>query len=383
MKPWMIGVYFFCCFAVAAAEDRVEFDVRGFGDGASHWRRIKDPNRFIQAEEGQGVYKPTEIREIAANVLLFQRTNGGWPKDYDMLAVLTETQREKVAATREREDTSFDNHNIAPQVEYLARIYRETGEAIYREGAERGIDFILSAQYPNGGWPQWFPKHSGYHSHITFNDGAMMGCMRLMRDVAESKDHLKWVDAARKERARECVQRGIECILKCQIRSHGLLMGWCQQHDRETYEAVPARTFELASNCPGETTEILQFLIEIEKPDQRIVESVERGVEWLKSVESRGIVVKRVPASAVDFEKHTADFDVIVVREQNAPPIWARHYEIDTDRPIFASRDGVKRYELSEISRERRTGTKWYGDWPNTLIGRDYPKWKMRLSEGG
>jgi len=97
----------------------------------------------------------------------------------------------------------------------------------------------------------------------------------------------------------------------------------------------------------------------------------------------RGIVVKRVPASAVDFEKHTADFDVIVVREQNAPPIWARHYEIDTDRPIFASRDGVKRYELSEISRERRTGTKWYGDWPNTLIGRDYPKWKMRLSEGG
>lgn len=379
MSRWISGACLLCCAALAVAEDPVQFDVRGFGDGASHWRRIKDPNRFIQMEDGQGAYQPTEFRKIAANILLFQRANGGWPKDYDMLAVLTKTQRENVAATRAREDTSFDNHNIAPQVEYLARTYTETGEEIYREGAERGIDFILSAQYPNGGWPQWFPKHSGYHSHITFNDGAMMGCMRLLRDVAESKDHLKWVDETRRNRAKESVERGIECILKCQIRSQGLLTGWCQQHDRETFDAAPARTFELASNCPGETSEIVDFLMEIEIPDERVVEAVERGVNWLRSVELRGIAVKRVPTDVVEFEKHTADFDVIVVREQNTPPIWARHYEIDTDRPIFASRDGVKRYALSEISRERRTGTKWYGDWPTRIVYQKYPSWRARL----
>lgn len=358
----------------------VQFDVRGFQDGAAHWRGIRNEDRFIQAEKDQPRYEPTQIREIAENILLFQRSNGGWPKDYDMLAVLTEGQREKVLQTRSEEDTSFDNHNTAPQTEYLARVYAETGEGRYREGAERGLDFILAAQYPSGGWPQWFPKNEGYHGHITFNDGAMMGCLRLLRDVAEGKPHVMWVDEARRKRASEAVDRGVECILKCQIRSGGVLTGWCQQHDRETFAAAPARTFEPVSICPGDTTEIVEFLMEIPKPQPEVVEAIERGVGWLKSARLKGIAVKRVPTKPMEFERHSADFDVIVVRSEKGPPLWARHYEIDTNRPIFASRDGVKRYKLSEIDRERRTGSKWYGEWPAELIGQKHPEWKRRIS---
>ncbi len=116
----------------------VQFDVRGFQDGAAHWRGIRNEDRFIQAEKDQPRYKPTQIREIAENILQFQRSNGGWPKDYDMLAVLTEGQREKVLQTRSEEDTSFDNHNTAPQTEYLARVYAETGEGRYRKGRNGG-----------------------------------------------------------------------------------------------------------------------------------------------------------------------------------------------------------------------------------------------------
>ena len=42
---------------------------------------------------------------------------------------------------------------------------------------------------------------------------------------------------------------------------------------------------------------------------------------------------------------------------------------------MFAGRDGVKRYTLAEIERERRTGTPWYGGWPKTLMAKEYPEW--------
>ena len=29
---------------------------------------------------------------------------------------------------------------------------------------------LLEAQYDNGGWPQYHPRATGYHKHITFND---------------------------------------------------------------------------------------------------------------------------------------------------------------------------------------------------------------------
>jgi PelA/Pel-15E family pectate lyase len=89
--------------------------------------------------------------------------------------------------------------------------------------------------------------------------------------------------------------------------------------------------------------------------------------------------VKKVPAAAVEFERHRADFDVVVVPDATAPPIWARHYEIGTDRPIFAGRDAVKRYALAEIEAERRTGTAWYGHWPTSLLNDEYPRWRDQL----
>ncbi len=98
----------------------------------------------------------------------------------------------------------------------------------------------------------------------------------------------------------------------------------CQQHDRETFAAAPARTFEPVSICPGDTTEIVEFLMEIPKPQPEVVEAIEGGVGWLKSARLKGIAVKRVPTKPMEFERHSADFDVIVVRSEKGPPLWAR-----------------------------------------------------------
>jgi hypothetical protein len=58
--------------------------------------------------------------------------------------------------------------------------------------------------------------------------------------------------------------------------------------------------------------------------------------------------------------------------------MWARFYEIGTNQPIFADRDGVMKHKLSEIGEERRNGYKWLGYFPADLIAREYPAWKAK-----
>jgi PelA/Pel-15E family pectate lyase len=361
--------------------DRSEIDTKGFRDGAHHWRKIRDPQRVIQPVPDQAAYTPSQVDKIAGNILLFQRDNGGWPKDYDSLAILTPEQKAAIQATHDRIDTSFDNYNIHSQVDYLARAYVSVGDNAWRDSCLRGLDFMLLAQLDNGGFPQRYPDPTGYAAHITFNDGVMIGILNGLKDAADDVPHWKWLDLGRRRNAQKAVARGIECILKCQIQAGGIRTGWCQQHDEKTLAAASARTFELASCCPQETTEIVRFLMRIEKPDNWIVKAIEDAVEWLGRTKLMGIRVQRVHAPVEEFERHRADFDILVVSDNSAPVIWARHYEIGTDRPVFAGRDAIKRYNLSEIERERRTGTPWYGEWPRLMLASEYLQWRARLTD--
>ena len=363
-------------FFFAGVASRAPIDTSGFRDSASHWRGIRDDSRIIQPEKNQPVYSADQLEEIVANILLFQRTNGGWPKDYDILAILTESQKRAIEATRDKNDTSFDNHNIHSQVDYLAKAFLQVKTDACRDACLRGFDFMLNAQYPNGGFPQRYPSPTGYAAHITFNDGVMIGILNVLKDAADGMPHWKWLDVERRQRARHAIDLGIDCLLKCQIRVRGVRTGWCQQHDSQTFDAVPARTFELASICPQDTTEIVRFMMRIDRPEAAFISAVHDAVEWLRQVKLNGLRVDRVPAESVEFPRHRADFDVVTVADELARPIWARHYEIETNRPVFAGRDGVKKYDLAEIERERRTGTVWYGTWPTKLIEKEYPKWR-------
>ncbi|WP_406698093.1 pectate lyase [Singulisphaera sp. Ch08] len=365
--------------AVQNAEEWKAISVDGFQSSAHHWRNIRDAGRFIQANPGQPAYSPSQVREIVANLLLFQRDNGGWPKDFDMTAVLTADQRKEVLATRSRSDTSYDNGNIHSQVDYLARAVAQAEEPAWRLACERGLDFLLASQYPNGGFPQRFPNPKEFHGHITFNDGVMIGILEVLDDAAEGAAHFRWLDVSRRQRARQAVQRGIGCILNCQIREGGALTGWCQQHDETTFEPRSARTFELASLCPQETAEIVRLLIRSKAPSPAVLASVEGAVDWLTRVKLLGVRVQKVKAPREEFLRHSADFDTVIVTDPKARPLWARHYEIGSNRPVFAGRDGIKKYALAEIERERRTGTAWYGSWPLALVETEYPQWRRQV----
>jgi PelA/Pel-15E family pectate lyase len=206
----------------------------------------------------------------------------------------------------------------------------------------------------------------------------MIGILNVLKDASDGLPHWNWLDADRRERARRDVARGVECIVKCQIQTSNGRTGWCQQHDEETYAAASARTFELASCCPQDTTEIVRFLMRFDSSDEQVSKAIDDAVAWLGKTQQKGIRVHRIPAPIAAYSNHTEDFDTVVVADESAPPIWARHYEIGTDRPIFAGRDAVKRFRLAEIERERRTGTPWYGTWPQRLLETDYANWRRK-----
>ena len=106
---------------------------------------------------------------------------------------------------------------------------------------------MLSGQYENGGWPQFWPGPRGYQVHITFNDDAIVNTLNMIRDMMNHKapyeDDL--IDKALCVRLGKAFNKGIECILATQIIKDGEPSVWCQQNDRETLKPAPARAYEL------------------------------------------------------------------------------------------------------------------------------------------
>lgn len=306
-------------------------------------------------EKSEEWFRGKEAREITRNVLSWQISEGSWPKNVDTTRKPTENSGKG----------TFDNGATTDELRFLSRAFNATGDPAAKEGFSKGLDLILRAQYPNGGWPQMFPSGEGYHRHITFNDQTMARLMRFVRDVATQAD-FRFVDEERRAACDKAFVRGIDCIVRAQVRVEGVMTVWCAQHDERTLEPRPARTFELVSLSGAESAGILDLLMSIEKPSPEVIAAVDAGVAWFDAVKIHGVRQEKM------------DGDKRLVADSNAPPLWARFYEIGTNRPIFAGRDGVKRYAIGEIEAERRNGYAWYGNWGKDLP-RKHEEWMERI----
>jgi len=352
-----------------------------FQDSAHHWRDIHDEGQEIEPTPGQPRYPESDVVHIADNILLYQKTNGGWPKNYDMRAILTDAQRQTLAARKNSRATTFDNGATHAQIQYLAEAFTKTQQSRYRSACLRGIDFILGAQQPTGGWPQFFPDTSGYRRFITFNDGAMVGVMGVLQRITERKTEYTFVDKSRRQKARLAFSRGVKCILQCQLRDSLGLTGWCQQHDNHDYSPRPARTFEPVAISGLESADIVLLLMSLQNPSPGVVAAVQGAVLWLDRSRVRGVSVKVVPARHVHYRYHDTDIDRVLVTDPAAPPLWARYYEISTNVPLFCNRDGKLVYSLAEVDRERRTGYRWYSDIPARVFAA-YQSWQPAHAPG-
>ncbi len=310
-------------------------------------------------------YRGDEARRVAANVLSYQADLGGWPKNIDTTAAPYRGDRQALRPT-------FDNDATTDELRFLARMYKATGEARYRDAVLQGVDYVLKAQYPSGGWPQFYPPPRTYHRYITFNDNAMVRLMEFLRETYSS-DLYDFLGADRRQAARRAFDGGVACILKCQIKVGGQLTAWCAQHDEKTYEPRPGRTYELVSLSGAESVGVVRLLMSLESPSPEVARAIEGAVAWFEAAKIKGIRVE-----VRKDEKAPKGRNKVVVKDASAPPLWARFYEIGTNRPIFADRDGVAKHDLAQIGYERRNGYAWLGYWPQGLLERDYPAWKKK-----
>jgi PelA/Pel-15E family pectate lyase len=317
-------------------------------------------------------YRSADALRIAENVVLWQRHTGGWPKNIDMARPLSDDERAKLRDEQKLDDSTIDNDASAVQIRFLATVVA-AGGAKFRPALLAGLEYLLAAQYANGGWPQYFPLRKDYSRHITFNDNAIVNVLGILGDVAVARSPFTGLDEALRARARGAVERGHKAVLATQIKVNGVLTGWCQQYDENTLQPAAARTYEHPSISGLETAAILTYLMKIDRPDAATIAAIEAGMAWLVKSQIRGLRVEQKPDAA-----GPAGYDVVATPDAGAPAVWARFYDIPTNVPMFSGRDGIIRPRLADIEIERRAGYNWYGVWPRELIETQYPAWKIR-----
>ncbi len=316
---------------------------------------------------------------VAENMLVYQRAVGGWPKavneiKVDYNKVLTESEKRNIRNDSMHIDATIDNNATTREIRYLVKAYKQTHNQQYLTSAEKGIRYYFKAQYASGGWPQYYPDSALYRSQITYNDDAMINVLNILQDIVEKKNDFDVVDPLLITKAEESVQRGIQCILKTQLLIKGKLTAWCAQYNKRTFLPEMARKFELASISGSESVGITRFLMRMKNPSSEIKQSIVAAVDWFNLVKIPGY--KFV---IVDAPNEPKGKDHVVLPDTGST-IWARFYEIGTNRPFFSGRDSQKKYDVKEIESERRNGYAWYGTWPEKLITTEFAAWAKKNS---
>lgn len=309
---------------------------------------------------------------LAEKVLVYQLPNGGWGKQLDKKAVDYSLPIDKALLSQIKasgdEHATIDNSATTKEIAILIKTYQATKNPSYLSSAEKGINYLLTMQYANGGFPQYYPNSAIYRKQITYNDNAMINALSILYNVAEEKNGFEFVDESLKAKSKLAVAKGIDCILKTQFIQNGKPSIWGDQYNEITLKPEKARAFEPASLASAESVSITKFLM-MQHANPEIEKAVKSAIQWFKTNKIEGYsynVIKKDNKS------------VRTLAEDKNSVIWARFYDLETNKPIFGDRDGSIKYNYNDVSEERRNGYSWYVDSPQKLIDKDYPTWLVK-----
>ena len=338
--------------------------------------RAPDGGDFRPPEDAdRGWFASDEGVRLISSVLSFQSPAGGWSKHlgYGAGPRVPGMQWTSQSAPGKRPHylATFDNGATTRELQFLADAWLATQRDDCREAVERGVDFLLAAQYPNGGWPQVFPLEGSYHDGITFNDDAMTNVLATLQAVGDGEGGFSCVDEARRERARAALDRGLACVLKTQLVVDGVKAAWCAQYDALTLEATAGRAYEPASLGSVESCRLLKFLMTLPEPSPDLVESIERGLAWLESSKLQGL--KRVRE-----EKRT----VYIADPASEETYWARFYDLETGDAFFPGKDGGIYESFEALAAANDTlGYDYLSTLPGSVIGTGQKKWRTAMKK--
>ncbi|TDW48022.1 pectinesterase [Flavobacterium sp. 270] len=314
-----------------------------------------------------------EAKKIAENVLLYQRNIGGWPKNIQMQDELTpKQQKDLLEIKKTTEETTTDNGATTQEMLFMSKMYAQTKDDRYKESFLKGLNYLLEAQYANGGWPQFYPLKKGYYTHITYNDDSMVNIMNVIRPIGEETDYYSIKPSKEVvEKCKKAFDKGVDCILKTQYKQNRVLTAWCAQHDEVTLAPANARAFELKSLSGYESVKIVLLLMSIEKPSPEIIAAVKGANAWFEKTKITNLEEKRV------LNDNGKIIDKKMIPTQNANPIWARFMDLETNEPFFCDRDGIRKKSLDQIGDERRNGYSWYSDAGKEVLQK-FPAWAVK-----
>jgi hypothetical protein len=293
---------------------------------------------FLRAYEVTGDRRYLDAAKEAADALAWgQLESGGWTYYIDFSPRWSQkwyrrADKGKLSPKEisgRRNWTSFDDNTTQNALRFLMALVQTGGspqderDRRIWDAMEYGLQGLLRAQYPNGAWPQGYdgrrykpeehpikrawipeewprtpPRRRPYWIYYTFNDNAISDCILTLLDAYRRFGRSEYLEAAKK---------GGDFIIMAQLPEPQPV--WAQQYDFDMKPAW-ARKFEPPAVCSAESVGVIRTLVELflATGEERYLEPIPAAIGWFQ-------------------------------RSQIVPNLWARFYELGTNRPLYFTKD--------------------------------------------
>lgn len=329
-------------------------------------------NRLESVYNDQQEYSDSEKESIltkADNEISWQLDCGGWDKDYDT-HVKRQWNGTEDKITKGWKNASgealgtIDNSATYSEMYDIALAYALSGEAKYKTSFTKGLNFIKKLQYESGGFAQVYPRRGNYSDYVTFNDDAMISVLMMLEKIEDKRYPYNTDIISDSDYTQICtmIDKATDFILKAQLTVAGERSAWCAQHDPVTYEPLGARAYELPSVSGSESIGVIKFLLN-QQDNPQAIQAAEAAIKWFENHKVENTAFDK---NATEDLNGDGIIDYFYYKEGNT--IWYRFYDLTTAEGFFSDYDGVKYWDISQISENRRTGYAWSGNWPSKII---------------
>jgi PelA/Pel-15E family pectate lyase len=324
-----------------------------------------DQFQFLGPNRDFPIFAGLDREGYALNIITWQMEHGGWEKwnedEYQM--PWDGNASRSFYKSNGVELGSLADQATTGEIRYLSSIYANStslsNKSALKDSVELGVKFILDAQHLSGGWPQVFPNRTcngcNYTSLMTYNDFVIPNALLIMHDIKERTEPFDTdiTSNINFTRVNSSIISGIDYVLNSQVVVNGTPTIWGQQHHPTTFESLPGRSYELACRASGESAGVTLLLLNWKDRTPEIDNATWWAVQWFEN--------NLISDLAFDQQNGT------IVESQGAV-MWFRYYNVSDDQFFMAGRDGIKVYDLSDLTEERRTGYRWAFDWAGEII---------------
>lgn len=315
----------------------------------------------MKRKPGDPWFGSEEAKQLADVIISYQAPGGGWSKH---LGFGSGPRKPGMQWTSQSEPgkpfhypSTFDNGSTTAEMQLLTGVWQATGRDDCRLSLIKALDYVLTAQFPSGGWPQVYPLEGGYHDDITLNDDAMTHVLQLLHDICQNDPGYGFLTDAKRKQVSDALAKGLACLIRGQVVVNRMRTVWCAQMDPLTLLPTAARKMEPASLSGTESANLLKFLMTLPAPSSELKVCIESCLIWFAGA--------KVADSAPDNSR------------------WARFYDLKTGKPVFPGRDGVLYETFAEMAAHNKLGYDYYSTLPDSVLINGQQKWRKMLAEQG